>query len=137
MLDINDHIDPASRDWVTVDAAGNPVRSTAAEERGAKLSIKFEAWLAENTFHSDQMRLLRMIEQQIKADADDIAAWEDWRFTNPPFASVGGIQRARQTFGGAEGLDRMIASLNRAVFDDAEPLDSTDKATAASPQREH
>jgi hypothetical protein len=83
------------------------------------------------------MRLLRMIEQQIKADADDIAAWEDWRFTNPPFASVGGIQRARQTFGGAEGLERMIASLNRAVFDDAEPLDSTDAATAAAPQREH
>lgn len=137
MLDINDHIDPASRDWVTVDAAGNPVRSTAAEERGAKLSIKFEAWLAENSFHSDQMRLLRMIEQQIKADADDIAAWEDWRFTNPPFSSVGGIQRARQTFGGADGLDRMIASLNRAVFDDAEPLDSTEAATAAAPQREH
>ena len=136
MLDINDHIDPASRDWVTVDAAGNPVRSTEAEARGANLSIKFEAWLAENSFHSDQMRLLRMIEQQIKADADDIAGWEDWRFTNPPFSSVGGIQRARQTFGGADGLDRMIASLNRAVFGDAEPLDTGDTA-AAAPQREH
>ena len=31
----------------------------------------------------------------------------------------------------------MIASLNRAVFDDAEPLDSTETATAAAPQREH
>jgi type I restriction enzyme R subunit len=136
MLDINDHIDPASRDWVTVDEAGNFVRSTEAEERGAKLSVKFEAWLSENTFHSDQMRLLRMIEEQIKADGNEIAEWEEWRFTNPPFSSVGGIQRARQTFGGADGLERMVASLNRTVFDEDDTLDTGKTATAAL-QREH
>lgn len=117
MLDINDHIDPSTRDWVSVDEAGNIVQSTETEARASKLSIAFEAWLATESFNSDQMRLVRMVEQQIKADAADIAEWEDWRFTNPPFSSVGGIQRARQTFGGSDGLQRMIASLNIGVFD--------------------
>jgi hypothetical protein len=34
----------------------------------------------------------------------------------PPFSSIGGLARLRQTFGGDEGLARMVASLNAAVF---------------------
>jgi type I restriction enzyme R subunit len=129
MLDINDHIDPSTRDWVSVDEAGNIVRDSETDARAAKLSVAFEAWLANQSFNSDQMRLIRMIEQQIKADAADITEWEDWRFTNPPFSSVGGIQRARQTFGGAEGLDSLIASLNAGVFDAVTSVDSTSTRT--------
>jgi hypothetical protein len=36
----------------------------------------------------------------------------------PPFSSIGGIARMRQTFGGEEGLARVVASLNAAVFGD-------------------
>jgi hypothetical protein len=35
----------------------------------------------------------------------------------PPFSSIGGLARLRQTFGGDEGLARMVASLNAAVFE--------------------
>lgn len=45
VLDVNDHIDPASRDWVTLDDDGNFVQEPAVEARANSLALKFEAWL--------------------------------------------------------------------------------------------
>lgn len=42
---------------------------------------------------------------------------DEYLFVNPPFSSIGGIQRATQTFGGKAGLDAMIKSLNKTLFD--------------------
>jgi hypothetical protein len=72
VLDVIDHIDLASRDWVTFDDAGNVVREDAAEARAAALGLRFEAWLGSFARNSDQMRLLRMMEQQVRANAADI-----------------------------------------------------------------
>ena len=118
VLDVHDHIDPSSRDWLTFDAAGNIVREDEIEARAGTLAIRFEAWLATFQPNSDQLRLLRMMEQQIRANADEITQWEDYRFVMPPFSSIGGIARMRQTFGGEEKLASMVASLNAAVFGD-------------------
>lgn len=126
VLDVNDHIDPSTRDWITVDATGAFQPTSEAEARGAALSLRFEAWLLKGSFNSDQLRLLRMMEQQIRADADAIGEWEEFRFVNPPFSAIGGIQRARQTFGGPDGLRALIASLNGGVFDDLEGNDAND-----------
>jgi type I restriction enzyme R subunit len=93
------------------------VRADATEARAGALTLRFEAWLERYKPNSDQLRLLRMMEQQIRANADEIAAWEDYRFVVPPFSSIGGLARLRQTFGGVEGLARMVADLNAAVFD--------------------
>lgn len=118
VLDVNDHIDPASRDWLTFDDNGNLVREAAVEARAGALALRFEAWLAGCQPNSDQLRLLRMIEQQIRANACEIDGWDEYRFVMPPFSSLGGIARMRQTFGGEDGLARMVASLNAAVFED-------------------
>lgn len=118
VLDINDHIDPTSRDWLTFDDTGNVVREDAVEARAGALALRFEGWLTESKPNSDQLRLLRMVEQQIRANAADIDSWEDYRFVVPPFSSLGGITRVRQTFGGDEGVARMLTSLNAAVFGD-------------------
>jgi type I restriction enzyme R subunit len=118
VLDVHDHIDPGSRDWLTFDDAGNLVREDAVEARAGALALRFEAWLATRQPNSDQLRLLRMMEQQIRANADEIDSWDEYRFVMPPFSSIGGIARLRQTFGGEEGLASMLASLNAAVFGD-------------------
>jgi type I restriction enzyme R subunit len=118
VLDVHDHIDPGSRDWLTFDDAGNVVREDAVEARAGALALRFEAWLATRQPNSDQLRLLRMMEQQIRANADEIDSWDEYRFVMPPFSSIGGIARLRQTFGGEEGLASMLASLNAAVFSD-------------------
>lgn len=117
VLDVNDHIDPSSRDWVTLDDNGNFVREPAAEARGNLLALRFEAWFEGGNYNSDQQRLLRMIAEQLRANADDIKSWEEYRFVQLPFSSLGGIQRMRQTFGGSEGLATMLRSMNEAVFD--------------------
>lgn len=129
-LDINDHIDPTTREWVTLDEDGNPTTKTAREARVEALLVSFEAWLGAQSFHSDQIRLLRMVASQIEANPE-MARWDLFRFTVMPFASNGGVQRARQLFGGDTGLRAMIESLNAAVFasDDGEP--EPDQATAA------
>jgi type I restriction enzyme R subunit len=118
VLDVHDHIDPGSRDWLTFDDAGNIVREDAVEARAGALALRFEAWLATRQPNSDQLRLLRMMEQQIRANADEIDSWDEYRFVMPPFSSIGGIARLRQTFGGEEGLASMLVSLNAAVFGD-------------------
>jgi type I restriction enzyme, R subunit len=123
VLDVNDHIDPASRDWLTFDDTGNVVREDETEARANTLGLRFEAWLAGFAPNSDQMRLLRMMEQQIRANAADIEAWDTYRFVMPPFSSIGGLARLYQTFGGEDGLARMVASLNAAVFPADEPGD--------------
>lgn len=120
VLDVNDHIDPASRDWVTLDDYGNLVREPEVEARANALGLRFEAWLEAFNANSDQLRLLRMIGEQLKANAEDIAEWAEYRFVMPPFSAMGGLARLQQTFGGAEGLASMLRALNAAVFDSAE-----------------
>jgi type I restriction enzyme, R subunit len=99
------------------------VREDETEARANTLGLRFEAWLAGFAPNSDQMRLLRMMEQQIRANAADIEAWDTYRFVMPPFSSIGGLARLYQTFGGEDGLARMVASLNAAVFPADEPGD--------------
>ena len=78
--------------------------------------------------NADQVRLLHLIKEQIKANAADLTLFESWRFDQPPLLMNGGFERARAVFGGEEELERVLASLNAAVFgtdgrgdDDAAP----------------
>jgi type I restriction enzyme R subunit len=114
-LDINDHIDPTTREWVTIDEDGNPQAKSAREARLEMLLLRFEGWLTSQPFHSEQVRFLRMVASQIEANPE-LAQWDVFRFTIAPFASNGGVQRARQLFGGEAALREMVESLNRAVF---------------------
>jgi integrase len=59
-LDVHDEIDPATREWVTVDEAGHAfldVDETHAQALGAA----FETWLNGQKFNSDQLRLLHPV----------------------------------------------------------------------------
>ena len=119
-LDIHDEIDAATREWVTIDENGNPYMDTA-EALAEALGANFEAWFEAGEFNSDQERLLRVIKEQIKANAGTLASFDDFRFDMPPFSMIGGYQRARQIFGGDAGLAEVIASMNEAVFGEASP----------------
>lgn len=123
-IDVDDHIDPLSRDWVTLDDDGRIIRTAAHEARAAALGLRFEAWLARQDFDAEQTRWVRRIEALIKADAEDVTGfWHD-DFDDP---RIGGYARARAVFGGEDALDALIASLNDAVFgggaSDARPDD--------------
>jgi type I restriction enzyme R subunit len=124
VLDVHDHIDPATRDWVSLCEDGTPFMTRKDEARANQFGLRFEAWLAGQNPTAEQERLLRMIESQIKANAADLTSFDDWRFTMQPFSLQGGIQRARQIFGGDAELQAVLTSLNRAVFgEDAGPPD--------------
>ncbi len=111
----------------TMDDNGNFVQEPAVEARANGLALRFEEWLERFNPNSDQLRLLRMIGEQIKANAADVEQWETFRFVMPPFSSIGGLARMKQLFGGDEGLATMLRSMNTAVFDfdEADPKHST------------
>lgn len=116
VLDVNDHIDPTTRDWVTLDENGNFVLTDEQEAQASALGVRFEAWLATQSPNADQLRWLRMMENQIRANVGDMESVELYHFTLPPFSLNGGLQRARQLFGDDAKLETMLASLNAAVL---------------------
>lgn len=130
MLDVHDEIDPSTREWVTVDESGNAFMDVD-EARAEALGAAFEAWLAKgidgHAFNTDQLRLLHLVKEQIKANATELTSFESWRFDAPPLSMNGGFERARAVFGSDTELERVLASLNEAVFG-ADPGDVTGAA---------
>ncbi len=131
VLDVNDHIDPSTRGWVTLDENGNEQHGAPAiDPRAAELGARFEEWiLAQTALTPDRERLLRMVGEVIRANASDLESFEAYHFANDPFRGAGGRRAAERLFGGNAELEVMLASLNAAVF----PTGSPAAAAAPSP----
>ena len=120
-LDIDDHIDPNTREWVTVDENGNLVFPEVSEQKANELGARFEAWLVSRTdFTPAQENLLRVVGSQIRANAETWDEFTSDHFALPIFSSQGGYQNALRTFGGKAQLDEVMESLNANVFQEEE-----------------
>jgi type I restriction enzyme, R subunit len=115
MLDVHDEIDPTTREWVTVDETGHAFMDVD-EARTEALGGAFETWLNGQIFNSDQLRVLHLVKEQIKANAPELTVFDSWRFDAPPLSMNGGFERARAVFGGEAELERILSSMNEAVF---------------------
>ena len=117
-LDVDDHIDPATRDWLTLDEDGRIVRTAEHEARAATVGLRFEAWRAGRRFNAEQARWAGLMGSRIRADAMTMDGFRDYDLDSHPFAGLGGYDQAARVFGGSEALDRVLGELNGAVFDD-------------------
>lgn len=116
-LDIDDHIDPTTREWVTIDEDGNFVFPAASEQKSNELGARFEAWLVSHTdLNPAQENLLRVVGSQIRANAETWDEFTSDHFALPIFSSQGGYQNALRIFGGKSQLDDMMQSLTANVF---------------------
>lgn len=115
-LDVDDHIDPESRDWLTLDGNGRIVRTPEHEARAAEMGLKFEAWRGGQEFDPDQARWAGLIGSRVRADAMSMDSLGEWDFDEHPFTALGGYAEARRVFGGEQSLERLIAGFNAAVF---------------------
>ena len=122
-LDIDDHIDPASRDWLTLDENGRIVRTAEHDARAAKVGLRFESWRGAQAFDAEQARWAGLIGSRIRADAMHMDAFGDYDFDEHPFKGLGGYDQARRVFGGQSALDRLITGFNAAVFGQAGATD--------------
>lgn len=117
VIDVDDHIDPTTRGWVTVDENGKLVFPDVSEARSAELGARFEAWLlAQGHLSTNQARWLGLLGNQIRANAD---AWTEvtaGHFAFAPFSLMGGLGEALRVFGGEAELAARLDSLNAAVF---------------------
>ncbi len=115
-LDVHDHIDPASREWLTLDENGRIVRTAEHEARAAEIGVRFEAWRRETQFNAEQARWVGLIGSRVRADAMKMERLGDYDFDAHPFAALGGYDQARRVFGGEDSLARLIAGINETVF---------------------
>jgi type I restriction enzyme R subunit len=117
-IDVDDHIDPTTREWITLDENGNMVFPEAGEQKAAELGTRFEAWLLEQAGATpDQARWLRLLGNQIRANADALEEVMPEHFAYfHTFSQMGGLNEARRVFGGATALDATLRSLNAHVF---------------------
>lgn len=134
-LDIDDHIDPTTREWITVDENGNMLFPEASEQKKEAVGARFEAWLLEQTgLTMEQERWLRILGSQIRANADtlDEVMPEHFAFFQP-LSQMGGVREAQRVFGNAENLQAQLDSLNAAVFNEDNDSNQTgdDQRTSA------
>jgi type I restriction enzyme R subunit len=120
-LDVDDHIDPTTREWITVDEDGNMVFPGANEQRAAELGARFEAWiLAQEDLSPGEESWLRMVGQQFRANAalysGEDAEFLVEQFAFHPFSQIGGLAQAVRVFGTEERLRAVIAGLNEHMF---------------------
>ncbi|MXY40623.1 MAG: restriction endonuclease subunit R [Rhodospirillaceae bacterium] len=115
-LDVHDHIDPASREWLTLDENGRIVRTAEHEARAAEVGVRFEAWRRETQFNAEQARWAGLIGSRIRADAMSMERFGDYDLDAHPFAALGGYDQARRVFDGEDSLARLIAGINETVF---------------------
>ena len=131
-LDVDDHIDPESRDWLTLDESGRIVRTPEHEARTAEIGVRFEAWRGEHEdFNSEQARWAGLIGSRVRADAMNMEALGKWDFDQHPFAALGGYDQARRVFGGEASLGNLIAGINAAVFGRRKAADGVEAGRAA------
>lgn len=117
-LDIDDHIDPTTREWISVDEDGNMLFPEASEQKAAELGASFEAWLlAQTGLNPEQERWLRILGAQIRANADtlDEVMPEHFAFFHT-FSQMGGLREAQRVFGDAATLQALLDSLNAILF---------------------
>jgi type I restriction enzyme R subunit len=119
VVDVEDHIDPLTRAWITVDEDGRLVFPQASEAKSAALGARFEAWLlTQQGLSADQLRWLGLVGSQIRANADTWTEISAGHFAFAPFSLMGGVGQAVGLFGSEKGLDAMLKSLNAFVFAD-------------------
>ncbi|MDP3798600.1 MAG: DEAD/DEAH box helicase family protein [Polaromonas sp.] len=139
-LDIDDHIDPTTREWITVDENGNMVFPEASEQKAAELGLRFEAWiLAHADLNPGEESWLRMIGSQFRANADNYAGPDAEfiveQFAFHPFQQLGGMAQAVRVFGNEARMQAVIASLNEHMFGAAPDsgASKSDQPTSPSP----
>lgn len=116
-LDVDDHIDPESRDWLTLDENGRIVHTSEHEAHAAEIGMRFEEWRSAQGFDVEQARWAGLIGSRVKANVMNMDAFGDWDFDEHPFSALGGYNQARRVFGGEQSLDNLIASFNAVVFE--------------------
>lgn len=134
VVDVDDHIDPLSRAWVTVDEDGKLVFPEASEVKTAEIGARFEAWLlTQSDLNVEQRRWLGLVGSQIRANAEQ---WDEFtlgHFAFEPFSSQGGVGQAVRVFGGAEALEERLGSLNIALYSSSTKTASSHASIAANP----
>jgi type I restriction enzyme R subunit len=118
VVDVEDHIDPMTRAWVTVDEDGRWVFPQASEAKAEALGARFEAWLLTQDLTADQKRWLGLVGSQIRANADTWTEVSAGNFAFAPFSLMGGVGQAIRLFGGEKALEEILKSLNAFVFYD-------------------
>ncbi len=132
-LDVDDQIDPTSRDWLTLDEHGRIVRTPEHETRAAEVGVRFESWRGDQPFSAEQARWANLIGSRIRADAMHMDAFGDYDFDEHPFKGLGGYDQARRVFGGQSALDSLIAGFNAVVFGQARKTDAPNGEDRVAP----
>lgn len=115
-VDQDDDIDPLTRAWVTMDENGNFVFLEATEEKANELGARFEGWMMDREFTTEQERWLHDVEAQIRENADFYDSFSLDHLEEAPFSLQGGKRRAAELFGGEENLARLLAQLSQTVY---------------------
>ncbi len=134
VVDVEDHIDPMTRAWITVDEDGRLVFPEASAAKAEALGARFEAWLLmQDGLTADQTRWLGLLGSQIRANAGTWTEISAGQFAFAPFSLMGGVAQATRLFGGEKALEDKMASLNTFVYGEPTAADQRDRPQADYP----
>ena len=115
-LDVDDHIDPSTREWLTLDEHGRIVRTPEHQARALEIGLRVEAWRGTQEFTAEQARWAGLIGRRVMAEAMNAEPFGDYDLDEHPFDALGGYDQARRVFGGADAVGELIAGFNAQVL---------------------
>ena len=99
-LDVDDHIDPATRDWATLDENGRIVRTAEHDAVPPCSACASRRGSASSASTPSRRAGPGLIGSRIRADAMTIESFWDYDLDSHPFAGLGGYDQAVRVFGG-------------------------------------
>ena len=113
-LDIPDFIDPSSRTIVDIDETGTVKRTTQEQDQSNYFKLKFEGWLNKKNLTVDKEKYLRIIEQHIKSNINQIDNLKLSDFNFHPFNEL--PVKPENLFEGTKNFEFFLNDLNKNVI---------------------
>ena len=114
-IDVDDWIDPQSREIIDLEDNGKVRRPMEHELKADKIAIKYENFI--NNIQLDNYeknRFIKILGEYLKANATDISKIDISDFANPPFTDLS--SSGEMLFNGKENFKKILNDINQNVL---------------------
>jgi type I restriction enzyme, R subunit len=114
-IDVEDWIDPSSREIIDIDDDGTVIRPKEDKILGDKIYFKCEEWLnKQKNMNLEKEKFCKIVGEYVRSNINDIKQIEISDFTYPPFTNL--RRSPEEVFGGEKNLSVFLENFNKEII---------------------